>query len=88
MGLRRKHNQNALLSYYIFERIETSYDKNGLLKSYKRTARVDKKELFDIVVSKLQALFKGYLQHRFVVANDRIQSIQYYGLIIRKTLIL
>ena len=72
LGLRRKHNQNALLSYYVFERIETSYyDKNGLLKSYKRTARVDKKELFDIVVSKLQALLKGYLQHRFVVANDR-----------------
>ena len=45
--------------------------KNGLLKSYKHTARVDKKELFDIVVNKLQALLKGYLQHRFVVANDR-----------------
>ena len=62
-----------LVSYYIFERVDTTYfDSTGTLKTYKRTTRVDKKEPFIEVVHKLQSCSRDYLLHRYRITNDKV----------------
>ena len=67
-----KHGKK-LVSYYVFERIDTTYfDTNGVLKTYKRVTLVDKKESLLTVVQKLQSCSRDYLLHRYHITNDNV----------------
>ena len=57
--------------YYIFETVQTQYyNKNGKLTSYTCTARVNKHDIIESIISQLQILSEQYLFHRFFIVND------------------
>ena len=68
-GIVNQHGQKEIL-YYMFETVTTNYyNKNGCKVSYKRNARVDKRESLWDVIRKLQGIAPLYLTHRFFWKN-------------------
>ena len=57
------------VSFYVFEKKEETYFKNGIEKSYERVARIDKKMEVKEVVKILIEQGGSYLRHRSHVAN-------------------
>ena len=71
--LNLKDDNNQMTSYYIFERMVTSYfNKSGKNVSYTRTSHIDKKEPIRDVTEKLQSVSQKYLLHRYSIVNDKI----------------
>ena len=65
--------KNQLVSYYVFEKKqETYFTAEGKETTYDRVARVDKKETFAMILTKLLAKKERYLHHRKVVDADRV----------------
>lgn len=58
---------------YVFKRAKTSYcNKSGKKASCTCTAFVDKCELLETIIKKLQAMNKSYLSHYFLIINDKV----------------
>ena len=60
-----------VVSFYVFEAVKTKcFSKLGKDVSYDRTARVDKKDLIQNIISQLQSAAMHYLIHHFFIIND------------------
>ena len=69
----KRYNWNQEVPYYIFKTVtEVFYDKEGVKKTYNRTARVDKKDSLKVVYNLLHSLSRDYLEHRFFVSCDKV----------------
>ena len=69
----RLDEDKKVVSFYVFETVKTEYfNKLGKEVSYDQTARVDKKDLIQNIISQLQSVAMHYLIHHFVIINDFI----------------
>ena len=64
----RLDEDKKVVSFYVFETVKTKYfNKLGKEVSYDRTARVDKKDLIQNIISQLQSVAMHYLIHCFLL---------------------
>ena len=64
----RLDEDKKVVSFYVFETVKTKYfNKLGKEVSYDRTARVDKKDLIQNIISQLQSVAMHCLIHCFLL---------------------
>ena len=62
-----------VVNFYVFGTVKTKYfNKLGKEVSYDRTARIDKRDLIQNIISQLQSVAMHYLIHCFFIINNLI----------------